>query len=190
MIAAASGPRGLTSGEARRRLAELGPNTVAEEAPSSFMTLFEKFWGPVPWLLEAAIVLQLSLGAYIEAAVIATLLLLNATLGVVQQGRAGAALAALKKRLAPAALVLRDGEWVRRPAEEASSACHLARWFLPTAGSCRDPSSQLGDRLVDERVAGQRRRRVAWLGGTPSSTRGSRAPRCRLSEWLGPGLSR
>src|SRR5437870_2326325 len=40
------------------------------------------------------------------------------------------------------------------------------------------------------RVAGQRRRRVAWLGGAPSSTRGSRAPRCRLSEWLGPGLSR
>jgi H+-transporting ATPase len=117
-LTAASSPTGLTSGEARRRLAELGPNTVAEEAPSAFATLLEKFWGPVPWLLEAAIILQLSLGAYIEALVVAALLLFNATLGVVQQGRAGAALAALKKRLAPTALVLRDGEWLRRPAAE------------------------------------------------------------------------
>jgi hypothetical protein len=38
--------------------------------------------------------------------------------------------------------------------------------------------------------ADQRRRRVAWLSGAPSSNRGSRAPRCRFSEWLGPGLSR
>lgn len=109
---------GLTSDEARRRFAEVGPNAVPDEAPSALATLFEKFWGPVPWLLEAAILVQLTLGAWVEAGVIGGLLLFNATLGVVQQGRAGAALAALKKRLAPTALVLRDGQWVRRPAEE------------------------------------------------------------------------
>ena len=109
---------GLTSGEARRRLTEVGPNAVAEEAHSALVTLLEKFWGPVPWLLEAATVVQLALGAYVEAAVISGLLLFNATLGAVQQGRAGTALAALKKRLAPTALVLRDGQWTRRPAEE------------------------------------------------------------------------
>ena len=49
---------------------------------------------------------------------IAALLLFNATLGFVQEGRASAALAALKKRLAPTALVRRDGEWVRLPASE------------------------------------------------------------------------
>ena len=65
-------------------------------------------------MLEAAIVLQIALGAYIEAAVIGGLLLFNATLGFFQEGRAGAALAALKKRLAPTALVRRDGEWIRR----------------------------------------------------------------------------
>jgi H+-transporting ATPase len=108
----------LTSGEARRRLTDVGPNTVVEEAPSSAAALLEKFWGPVPWLLEVAIALQLWFGAYVEAAVIGGLLLFNATLGVVQQGRASAALAALKQRLAPTALVLRDGEWVRRPAQE------------------------------------------------------------------------
>jgi H+-transporting ATPase len=77
-----------------------------------------KFWGPIPWMLEAAMLLQLSLGVYVEAAVIAALLLFNATLGFVQEGRASAALAALKKRLAPTALVHRDGQWVRLPASE------------------------------------------------------------------------
>jgi H+-transporting ATPase len=69
-------------------------------------------------MLEAAIALQLGLGVYVEAAVIAALLLFNATLGFVQEGRATAALAALKKRLAPTALVRRDGAWVRLPAAE------------------------------------------------------------------------
>jgi hypothetical protein len=68
-----------------------------------------KFLAPIPWMLEAAIVLQIALGAYVEATMIATLLLFNAVLGVVQEGRAGAALAALKQRLAPTALVCRAG---------------------------------------------------------------------------------
>jgi H+-transporting ATPase len=109
---------GLTSVEARRRLGEFGPNTVAEEAPAAWRTYLAKFWSPIPWLLEAAMVVEIGLGKYIEAAVIAGLLLFNATLGFIQEGRAGAALAALRKRLAPTALVRRDGEWVRVPASE------------------------------------------------------------------------
>jgi H+-transporting ATPase len=69
-------------------------------------------------MLEAAIALQLTLGVYVEAVVIAALLFFNAILGFVQEGRASAALAALKKRLAPTALVRRDGAWVRLPAAE------------------------------------------------------------------------
>ena len=69
-------------------------------------------------MLEAAIVLQIGLGEYVEAAVVAGLLIFNATLGFLQEGRAGAALAALKKRLAPTALVCRDGEWLRLAASE------------------------------------------------------------------------
>jgi H+-transporting ATPase len=108
----------LTSVEARRRLGEFGPNAIVEKPPPAWRAFLAKFWGPIPWMLEAAIFLQLGLGAYVEVAVIAGLLLFNATLGFIQEGRAGAALAALKKRLAPTALVRRDGAWVRLPASE------------------------------------------------------------------------
>ena len=109
---------GLTSAEARRRLDEHGPNVVSERVPPRWRVFLLKFWAPIPWLLEAAIVIQVAIGAYVEAAVVGALLLFNATLGFIQEGRAGAALAALKKRLAPTALVRRDGEWVRLPAAE------------------------------------------------------------------------
>jgi H+-transporting ATPase len=115
---AAAEPIGLTSVEARRRLGEFGANTVAEEATPRWRAFLVKFWGPVPWMLEAAIILQFGLGQYVEATVVGALLLFNATLGFIQEGRAGAALAALKERLAPTALVRRDSEWVRLPAAE------------------------------------------------------------------------
>jgi H+-transporting ATPase len=77
-----------------------------------------KFWAPVPWMLEAAIILQAALHKYIEAAVIAALLVFNAALGFFQEGRAQATLAALKSRLALTASVRRDGAWKNIPATE------------------------------------------------------------------------
>ena len=71
----------------------------------------EKFWAPVPWMLEAAVVLELALGKYVEAAIIAALLVFNAALGLFQESRAQATLAALKSRLALIASVRRDGAW-------------------------------------------------------------------------------
>ena len=117
-LAAPAAVAGLTSAQARRRLAEFGRNTVSEEVPPRWKVFLAKFWGPIPWMLEAAILLQIGLGAYIETAVIAGLLLFNATLGFIQEGRAGAALTALKQRLAPTAPVRRDGEWTRISAAE------------------------------------------------------------------------
>ena len=78
----------------------------------------EKFWAPVPWMLEAAIVLELALGKYVEAAIIAGLLVFNAALGLFQESRAQATLAALKSRLALNASVRRDGAWKTVPAAE------------------------------------------------------------------------
>jgi len=77
-----------------------------------------KFWAPVPWLLEAAIVLQVVLHKYAEAAVIAGLLVFNAGLAYFQEGRAQATLKALNSRLALNASVERDGVWKTVPAAE------------------------------------------------------------------------
>lgn len=77
-----------------------------------------KLWAPVPWMLEAAIVLQLGLHKFVEAAVIAGLLVFNAALGFFQEGKAQATLAALKSRLALNASVRRDGEWKIIPSRE------------------------------------------------------------------------
>jgi H+-transporting ATPase len=79
---------------------------------------FAKFWAPVPWMLEAAIALELILGKYVEAAIIALLLIFNALLGFLQESRAQATLAALKSRLALTASVRRDNVWKTVPASE------------------------------------------------------------------------
>jgi len=67
-------------------------------------------------MLESAIVLEVVLGKYLEAAIIAVLLVFNAALGFFQEGRAQATLAALKSRLALNASVLRDHVWAIVPA--------------------------------------------------------------------------
>ena len=107
---------GLTSDEARLRLEKIGPNAVPDTALHPFRRALAKFWAPVPWMLEAAIVLEAVLGRYAEAAIIAGLLAFNAALGFFQEGRAQATLAALKSRLALNAPVLRDGVWATAPA--------------------------------------------------------------------------
>jgi H+-transporting ATPase len=62
---------GLTSDEARRQLAKFGPNAMPATGVHPLRMALEKFWAPVPWMLEAAIVLELVVGKYVEAAVIA-----------------------------------------------------------------------------------------------------------------------
>jgi H+-transporting ATPase len=109
---------GLTGDEARRRLEKFGSNAIPDTSVHPLRTAIEKFWAPVPWMLEAAVVLQLVLGKYVESAIIAALLVFNAALGLLQEGRAQATLAALKSRLALNASVRRDGAWKTVPAVE------------------------------------------------------------------------
>ena len=111
-------PEGLSGAEAKRRLAQFGPNAVTEEDSPTWRRLLVKFWAPVPWMLEAAVILQLALGKYVEALVIAVLVLFNAALGFVQESRARTTLEALKSRLALMASVRRDGAWQTVPAAE------------------------------------------------------------------------
>ena len=109
---------GLSSAEARRRLEQYGPNATPEVTVHPVRPLMAKFIAPVPCLLEAAIVLQLFLKEYVEAGVIAVLLVFNAALGFLHEGRAQATIAALKSRLALWASALRDGAWTHILASE------------------------------------------------------------------------
>jgi H+-transporting ATPase len=102
---------GLSTEEAQRRLRSIGVNAVPDVTPAFWRRVLAKFSAPIPWLLEIAIVLQFTLHEYAESAVIALLLVFNAALGLVQEGRAQATLAALKSRLALLASVRRDGRW-------------------------------------------------------------------------------
>jgi H+-transporting ATPase len=116
--AAKDDPAGLTSDEARQRLEKFGPNAMPDTSAHPLRMALEKFWAPVPWMLEAAVVLQLALGKYVEGAIIAGLLVFNAALGLFQESRAQATLSALKSRLALNASVRRDSAWKTVPAAE------------------------------------------------------------------------
>jgi H+-transporting ATPase len=109
---------GLTSDEARSRLEKSGPNSMPDTALHPLRRALTKFWTPIPWMLEAAILLELMLGKFVEAGIIAVLLVFNAALGFFQEGRAQATLAALKSRLALTASVRRDGVWKNLPAAD------------------------------------------------------------------------
>lgn len=109
---------GLSTQEANRRLQTFGPNSAIDVEESTWRLLWAKFLAPIPCLLEGAIVLQIILGEYIEASLIAVLLIFNATLGFFQESRARATLEALRKRLALKTTALRDGVWTILSAEK------------------------------------------------------------------------
>jgi len=101
---------GLTNDEAAQRLREYGPNQLTESPPPSFwQLLWAQLNSFVIILLMVAAVISALLGDFIEAAVIAAIVVLNAALGVIQERRAEQALAALQKLAAPEAQVIRDG---------------------------------------------------------------------------------
>ena len=111
-------PRGLTAAEASQLLERYGPNEVAERRESPWLAFARKFWAPIPWMLEAAIVLTLMLGRQADAVIITFLLVFNGLVSYAQESRAGGALALLRKRLAINARALRDGRWQLVPARE------------------------------------------------------------------------
>ncbi len=109
---------GLTTADAHARLAQFGANAVREQPPHPLRQFLRRFWAPIPWLLEATIIIQMFLGERVEASVIAGLLVANAVLGLLQEGRAQKALALLRQQLRVEARVRRDGQWTTISAEE------------------------------------------------------------------------
>ncbi len=121
---------GLTSAEAAERLVQYGPNQLVEKPRPGFLKmLWEQINSFVVWLLIVAAVVSGLIGwneyrhtgesaEFIEAGAILAIVVLNATLGIIQERRAEEALAALKQLAAPDAHVLRDGHRTTVPARD------------------------------------------------------------------------
>ena len=113
-----SSPDGLSQAEARKRLTQYGPNEIEEKKTNTFLKFLTYFWGPIPWMIEIAVILSAVARHWPGFAIILLLLLTNAVVGFWEEYQAGNAIAALKATLAIKARVKRDGKWVIPPARE------------------------------------------------------------------------
>jgi H+-transporting ATPase len=102
---------GLTEAEAQKRLTQYGPNEIAEKADNPFLKFLTYFWAPIPWMIEAAVVLSGIVQHWLDFVIILVLLCSNAVVGFWEEHQAGNAIAALKSKLAVKARVKRDGKW-------------------------------------------------------------------------------
>ena len=109
---------GLTQAEAVKRQAQYGPNQIEEKKTNEYLKFLSYFWGPIPWMIEAAVILSGIVQHWLDFFVILALLLSNALVGFWEEHQAGNAIAALKARLAILAKVKRDGKWVNPKASE------------------------------------------------------------------------
>jgi H+-transporting ATPase len=102
---------GLNPGQLQERLSKYGPNALPEEKKSALSAFLAYFWGPIPWMIEAAALMALVVGDFGDFTIITSLLLFNALLGFWEENEASNALDALKNSLALKARVLRSGKW-------------------------------------------------------------------------------
>jgi len=109
---------GLSSEEVERKRQQYGSNELPEKKVSPIRKFLGYFWGPIPWMIEAAAALSVAIQHWEDFAIIFTLLIVNAVVGFWQEHKADNAIALLKKRLAPKARVLRDAKWFEIPAKE------------------------------------------------------------------------
>ena len=109
---------GLTQAEAQKRLSQYGPNEIEEKKTNELLKFLSYFWGPIPWMIEAAVILSAVARHWPDFGIILVLLLANAVVGFWEEHQAGNAIAALKAKLAVKARVLRDGKWISPAARE------------------------------------------------------------------------
>jgi H+-transporting ATPase len=113
-----SSPDGLTQAEAQKRLTQYGPNEIEERKTNPFLKFLGYFWGPIPWMIEIAVILSGVVRHWPDFFIILLLLVANAVVGFWEERQAGNAIAALKAKLAIKARVKRDGKWINPPARE------------------------------------------------------------------------
>ena len=113
-----SSPDGLTQAEAQKRLTQYGPNEIEEKKTNPFLKFLTYFWGPIPWMIEVAVILSGVVRHWPDFFIILLLLFANAVVGFWEEHEAGNAIAALKSKLAINARVLRDDKWINPASRE------------------------------------------------------------------------
>jgi len=111
-------PAGLSEAEAQKRLTQYGRNEITVKKTNELLKFLSYFWGPIPWMIEAAVILSGVVRHWLDFFIILLLLASNAVVGFWEEHQAGNAIAALKARLAVKAKVLRDGKWTNPNASE------------------------------------------------------------------------
>ncbi len=109
---------GLTTLHARELRARYGANAIPAERRHPLLALAGRLWGPVPWLLEATLVLTLVTARYADSIAIGILLLFNAIVATIQEGRAHDAVELLRAKVTVSARVRRDGTWCSLASEQ------------------------------------------------------------------------
>ncbi len=83
-----SSPNGLTQAEASKRLIQYGPNEIAEQQRNAILDFLKYFWGPIPWMIEVAVVLSAAVQHWPDFCIILVLLCANATIGFWEERQA------------------------------------------------------------------------------------------------------
>ena len=114
----ASSSTGISTDEATRRLARYGPNRLPEKrARGPLLRFFHQFHNVLIYVLMAAGVVTALLGHWLDAGVILAVVMLNAAIGFVQEGKAESALKSIRQMLSLNAMVRREGRQQTLPAE-------------------------------------------------------------------------
>lgn len=113
-----SGRDGLSEAEAADRISRFGPNEIPEKKKNPVKQFLKRYWGPMPWLLEFAMVLTIFVKHYTEGILIFVLLTVNAVIGFVQSRNSQKAVELLKKQLQIKTKVFRDGQWILKDAKD------------------------------------------------------------------------
>ena len=113
-----SSKEGLSQAEAQKRLTQYGPNEIEEKKINPFLKFLTYYWGPIPWMIEGAVILSGVVRHWPDFFIILLLLIANGVVGFWEEREAGNAIAALKAKLAVNARVKRDGKWVTPAARE------------------------------------------------------------------------
>jgi len=109
---------GLREKDVSERLEKFGYNEIVERKESLLVRFLKNFWGPIPWMIEAAVILSIIDKDWKDVIIIGSLLLINGLIEFVQGYKADNAMAMLKKNLASKSRVMRDGKWHELEARE------------------------------------------------------------------------